>query len=73
MAVEYLMHFLHFIARYGEVPDLKNAIEHGCDVNITAEGSGNTALHMSAANGHMYVHIYIYIHALRVHTYSLNL
>eukprot|EP00389_Voromonas_pontica_P004156 GDKH01006177.1.p1 GENE.GDKH01006177.1~~GDKH01006177.1.p1 ORF type:complete len:168 (-),score=38.03 GDKH01006177.1:104-607(-) len=39
-------------ARYGEVDDLKEYISKGADVDFT-DKSGNTALHMASANGHV--------------------
>lgn len=38
-------------ARYGDLEDVREALERGADVNAS-DVSGKTALHMAAANGH---------------------
>ncbi|KAJ1640400.1 ankyrin repeat-containing domain protein, partial [Pavlovales sp. CCMP2436] len=39
-------------ARYGELDELRAALEAGADVSY-ADGGGSTALHMACANGHV--------------------
>lgn len=38
-------------ARYGEVDEMISLLEEGADINACAEHSGNTACHMTSANG----------------------